>query len=227
MSDDKIRISLNDVQSPRVDDDLRRKATGANTASPAPSWANTPTPSPTSPKLPMLAILGSGLLLVLIAVVVVVAFRFVGDSPQHVETPKQQVSDATRIEAVLQQDVTVTVEVKSIEEAVARMRAIDLTGCPNDFKAAYVTHIHAWELMADVQREAAAHRADSESGSAMVEALIRGFMGDPFGKANEFATAENQLQWSYQTAQQQIRATFQRVEELAVTHGANLPKAKK
>ncbi len=224
MSDDKIRISLNDVQSTRVDDDLRRNATLANTASPTRPWANTPTPSAASSKLPLLAILGSGLVLV---AVVFIAIRFVGDSLQRVETPKQQVSDVTRIEAVLQQDVTVTVEAQSIEEAVARMRAIDLTGCPNDFKSAYVAHIHAWELMADVQREAAAHRADSESGSAMVEALIRGFMGDPFGKANEFATAENQLQRSYQTARQQIRATFQRVEELAVTHGANLPKAKK
>lgn len=226
MSDDKIRISLNDVQSTRVDDDLRRKATVANTASPAQPWANTPTPSPTSPKLPLLAIFGSGLLLVLVAVVFV-AIRIAGDSPQHVETTTQQVNDAANIEAVLQQDVTTNRGAQSAADVVARMRAIDLTGCPNDFRSAYVAHIHAWELMADVQREAAAHRADSESGSAMVEALIRGFMGDPFGKANEIVTAENQLQRNYQTALQQIRATFHRVEELAVTHGANLPKAKK
>jgi hypothetical protein len=226
MSDNKIRISLNDVQSTRVDDDLRRKASGASTTSPVQPWANTPTPSPTSSKLPLLAILGSGLVLVLVAVVFV-AIRFVGDSPQRAEIPTQQVSDATRIESVLQQDVTTNSGTQSAADVVARMRAIDLTGCPNDFKSAYVAHIHAWELMADVQREAAAHRADSESGSAMVESLIRGFMGDPFGKANEIVTAENQLQRSYQTALQQIRATFQRVEELAVTHGANLPKAKK
>jgi len=226
MSDDKIRISLNDVQSTRVDDDLRRKATVANTAPPTQPWANTPTPPPTSPKLPLLAIIGGGLLLVLVAVVFVV-IHFAGDSAQHVETPKQQVSDATRIESVLQQDATTSGGAQSAADVVARMRAIDLTGCPNDFKSAYVAHIHAWELMADVQRDAVAHRADSESGSAMVEALIRGFMGDPFGKANEIVTAENQLQRSYQTALQQIRATFHRVEELAVTHGANLPKAKK
>ncbi len=226
MSDDKIRISLNDVQNTRVDDDIRRKATVANTASPAQSWANTPTPSAASLKLPLLALLGSGLVLVLVAVVFI-AIRFVGDSPQRAETPTQQVSDAAYIEAVLQQDVTTNSGAQSAADVVTRMRAIDLAGCPNDFKSAYVAHIHAWELMADVHREAAAHRADSESGSAMIEALIRGFMGDPFGKANEIVTAENQLQRSYQTAQQQIRATFQRVEELAVAHGANLPKAKK
>ena len=88
------------------------------------------------------------------------------------------------IERVLQADKG-TSQATSVAEVVSRMRAIDMTDCPNDFKAAYLAHIHAWESMAIVERKAIALKNESESTGAMVEAFIRGVLLDPFGKANE------------------------------------------
>lgn len=233
MTDDKIRISWDEVQSTPVDAELRRQAAAASTSSPAQPWISTPMPtvpaanlrhaSSTSAKQFLPWIIGGGLLFALVAVVLI-AIRLAGDSAQVNESTQQQPSGAARIEVVLQHDATASAGAKSAAEVVTRMRAIDLAGCPNDFKSAYVAHIHAWETMADVEREAAALKADSESGAALVESFIRGFLGDPFGKVNEVSAAQNQLQRNFQTASQQIRDSFHRVEELAVSHGANLPK---
>lgn len=233
MADDKIRISWDEVQSTQVNDELRRPATTANAPSPAQPWTTTPMMS-ASPSILSDAksssirqflpwIIGGGTLSVLVAVVLV-AIHFAGDASQIHEPTHRQPSAAAQIESVLQQDAAASAAAKTVIEVVSRMRAIDLTGCPNDFKSAYLAHIHAWELMVDVEREAAAFKADSESGAALVESFIRGFLGDPFGKVNEISAAQNQLQKNFQTASQQVRDSFHRVEELAVSHGANLPK---
>lgn len=133
-------------------------------------------------------------------------------------------SDAPSIESVLQADSTTTTGATSVADVVNRMRAIDLSKCPKDFAAAYVAHIHAWELLADVEQQGRAYDANFNSGGAMVESFLRGFIGDPFGKTNESIAARNQLVTNYNSAQQQIKQTFQRVEELAVSHGAKMPK---
>ena len=135
-------------------------------------------------------------------------------------------ASVSSIERVLAQDATTLNGATTIAAVVVNMRAIDTNGCPDDFRAAYLSHVHAWEIMADVEQEAIAYKANNESASAYAESLIRGFLGDPFGKANEVARAQNQLQGHVQAAQQQIRVSFQRVEEVAVARGANLPKKK-
>lgn len=236
MADDKIRISWDEVQNPHVDDELRRQAAATSGTSPTQPWTQsptTPTASTTQPfgsassaKPILLSIIGGAVLLVVVAVVVT-AVRFAGDSAQRDGSAQQPVNHAAIIESVLQQDVAASVGAQSASAVVTRMRSIDLSGCPSDFKSAYVAHIHAWELMAQVESEAAAHRAENEVGAVMVESFIRGFLGDPFGKVNELTAAEDQLQRNAQSAGQQIRDTFHRVEEIAVAHGANLPKTKR
>lgn len=138
-------------------------------------------------------------------------------------TAPKKTDAVVNIERVLQQDALTSRGAKTVAEVVSRLRGIDTTGCPNDFKAAFLTHIHAWENMADVEQEAIALKANSESGDAMAEAFIRGFLGDPFGKANEIVAAKNQLQRNYQVAYRQVKTTYQRVEEIAVANGASLP----
>ncbi|MFO0787113.1 MAG: hypothetical protein U0573_12275 [Phycisphaerales bacterium] len=132
--------------------------------------------------------------------------------------------DAASIERVLAADATTHSGANSVAEVVARMRSIDFEGCPTNFQAAYVAHIHAWETMAAVEQEAKSFQDDYNSGGAMVESFIRGFLGDPFGKVQEGMAAQNQLQRDYQQAAQQIRDTYYRVEEIAVARGARLPK---
>jgi hypothetical protein len=111
----------------------------------------------------------------------------------------------------------------SVAEVVGRMKAIDTSACPNDFRAAYLAHLHAWEMMADVEQEAIALKNESEPAGAEVESVIRGFLGDPFGKASEIMDAQGELQKKFKDAAQQVKLTFHRVEEIAVAHGAHLP----
>jgi hypothetical protein len=133
-------------------------------------------------------------------------------------------SDIANIERVLREDAETTKGANSVAQVVSRMAAINTSRCPNDFRAAFLAHIHAWKMLAEVEKEAIVLKANNESGATFVESLIRGFLGDPFGKANEIIAAGNQVQWKYQAACQEIRLTYNRVEEIAVAHGANLPR---
>ena len=74
--------------------------------------------------------------------------------------------------------------------------------------------------MADVEQEAIAVN-DSESAGAMVESAIRGFLGDPFGKASEIMDAQGDLQKTFKEAAQQVKQTFHRVEEIAVARSGH------
>ena len=130
---------------------------------------------------------------------------------------------ATEIEEVMKHDATCNQGAKSVAEVVSHMRAIDTSTCPNDFRAAYLAHVHAWDMMADVEQEATALKNESESAAMMVESFIRGFIGDPFGKTTEIIDAQGQLQKKCKEAAEQVKLTFHRVEEIAVAHGARLP----
>lgn len=132
-------------------------------------------------------------------------------------------SEAMEIEQVLEQDARCKQGATSIAEVVGRMKAIDTSACPNDFRAAYLAHLHAWEAMADLEQEAIALKKEHESVGTMLEGFIRGLLGDPFGKAREIMDARGDLQKKIKEADKQIKLTFQRVQEIAVAHGARVP----
>ena len=127
------------------------------------------------------------------------------------------------IESVLVQDSTTGSGASSVSEVVTRMHAIDTSGCPSDFQSAYLAHVHAWESMAQVEQQVKAFKAEREGWGDFVEGAVRGFLGDPLGKANEIQNAQNELQREYQAASQDVKQTFHRVQELAVHYGAKLP----
>ncbi len=133
-------------------------------------------------------------------------------------------NDVRNIERVLAEDAKTTPGATSVAQVVTRMRAIDLTDCPNDFKAAYLAHIHSWEAMGGIEQEAIAFKTESESGGAMVESFFRGMLGDPLGKMNEINAAQGHLKARYEYASQELKSTYNRVEEVAVAHGATLAK---
>jgi hypothetical protein len=131
---------------------------------------------------------------------------------------------ARNIERVLAEDRAVPTQATSIADVVVRMRSINTAGCPNEFKAAYLAHIHAWEAMAAVEQQVNAFKARNDSTGVMVESFIRGFLGDPLGKASEVAAEQSELARDYNAANRQIKATFDRLEEIAVANGATLAK---
>jgi hypothetical protein len=182
------------------------------------SWANSPPDVQTSPnsrhKLWLTWMMGG-------AVFLLAAFVFIA---VRSAIGTHQGSTESRIATVLDKDADVTTGVTTVAEVVAKMRALDLTGCPNDFSAAYLAHIHAWETLADVESDVSAFKSESESGAVFVESMIRGFLGDPFGKVIEISDAQSALQQRAHAANQKIQETYRRVEEIAVLHGASLPK---
>jgi hypothetical protein len=130
---------------------------------------------------------------------------------------------AANIERVLKQDQRTTQNATSVATVVARMRAINLDGCPQDFRLAYIAHIHAWESLLVVEEEAKAFDANFNSGEAMIEAVLRGMVFD-FGMLDEARAAQNRLRANYLKALTEIQQTYHRVEQIAVKHGAKLPK---
>jgi hypothetical protein len=128
------------------------------------------------------------------------------------------------VESVLKKDATTGTGATSVAEVVTRMRAIYTSDCPNDFRAAYLAHIQAWEAMAEVEQQASAFKSDREGAGDFVEGFVRGFLGDPLGKANEIRDAQTQLQRNYQAAREQVRQSFNQVQQIAVAYGAELPK---
>jgi hypothetical protein len=130
----------------------------------------------------------------------------------------------TSIESVLAQDAKTNAGAQSVAEVVDRMRLIDTSACPADFRSAYLDHLYAWKSLADVESNAIAFKKEANSDAVAVEAFIRGYLGDPLGKVNELDAAQTQLQRDYKDARASISQTFHRVEDVAITYGADLPK---
>jgi hypothetical protein len=122
------------------------------------------------------------------------------------------------IERILAEDGKTTTGATSIAEVVARMRAIDLDGCPRDFSSAYFAHIHDWERFSDVERELAAFHQRYNSGGAMLESFLRGLIFD-FGMVGEAAAAQQKLRTSDSSASGEERSSFQRVEQVVCLMG--------
>lgn len=128
------------------------------------------------------------------------------------------------IEKVLLADAATTPNAKSVSEVVTRMRAIPLADCPADFSEAYLSHVHAWESAAEVEKESQAYNANYNSTGAFAEAFVRGFFGDFFGKMNEASADGKRLKQHIDEADMRVKQTYRRVEEIAVRYGATLPK---
>ena len=126
------------------------------------------------------------------------------------------------IEKVLREDQQTNDNVENTADVVSRMRSIDLSSCPGDFRVAYMKHIHAWECMLAVERQAATFENDYNSGGAFLEAFLRGMFFD-FGIVDEADRELQSLRANYDRTINQIRDTFQHVETVAVTHGARSP----
>ncbi len=123
--------------------------------------------------------------------------------------------EAKQIENVLEQDSKTQLnlpenEREAIQVIVIRMRAIDTSGCPGEFRAVYERHIHAWEGM----RDQVLSEPDGFLEGALV-GLLNGLAGDFTGGTADIAQARNY--WSAQ-----IRDTWNEVRALAMQYGADI-----
>jgi hypothetical protein len=100
-------------------------------------------------------------------------------------------------------------ESASISEVVTRMRAIDTSACPTDFRMAYLKHIHAWEEERKVELEAKK-------------------LGEPDGfwdAVPKYGRAMS-LKGASDSASEETIQTYQEIEKVAVFRRAKLPNPK-
>ena len=128
---------------------------------------------------------------------------------------------AAAIERVLEADRLASQGTSSPGEIVANMRAIDLAGCPEDFKNAFLRHIEAWEGRAAVHAEAEAWIAEFAPGQGTPEDVLY-TTNLPEGASAEGEMRRLAIQRSSKNAQQAIQSTFEAVERLAAEHGARV-----
>jgi hypothetical protein len=132
-------------------------------------------------------------------------------------------SPSLAIERVMQADRQAFVGFQHYSEIVPRMRQIDLTGCPNEFQAAYLAHIHAWEEVEQVLRAYEQLNSDDNHSALFWESVLRGFIGDLVTIPARLLEQTQELDKNYAAAQQQVETTYRRLEEIAVSQGAKLP----
>jgi|SRR5579863_6918064 hypothetical protein len=121
------------------------------------------------------------------------------------------------IEKALQEDALTGTDPTDLHTTA--MHKVDLSDCPEDFRTAYVKHIHAWEDKAKVH-QAQAELDDQESDADAVAEKVATLFGtdDSLWKDHVAAVKElDKLEWGV-TAE--VKATLRDVEEIAGRYGA-------
>ena len=133
-----------------------------------------------------------------------------------------QGSQSSAIINVMDQGNSVCNNSSTSYQVVNGLRLIDISNCPADFQQAYYEYINAWQMMANVEQQAEQYDVDFNSGGALIESMIRGYNGDPFGKLGEAIQADTQLQKNYKQAQYQVGVTADNITTVARKHGVKI-----
>jgi hypothetical protein len=108
----------------------------------------------------------------------------------------------------------------AIAEQCAKQRSISLSGCPSEFKTAYLRHIRAWEDHAVVIR-------DMPPIPSFLEGLLigfaRGIQGDFTGGSGEMDAEIRAWKAEFKHSETELTQSWRNVEDIATRHGANLP----
>lgn len=104
----------------------------------------------------------------------------------------------------------------------AAMRQVDLTDCPQDFRVAYMNHIHAWDEKVTVNQ--AKVKLDNEEDGAAVAGLLAGLFGSNATPWSDHVRAEQEVQRLDAVASSDITSTWQQVELIASKYGAQVPQ---
>jgi ABC-type transport system involved in cytochrome bd biosynthesis fused ATPase/permease subunit len=138
-------------------------------------------------------------------------------APLLVATGCQSASYKTAIEKALHEDA-LTGHEASLDHTAA-MQQVDMSGCPDDFRAAYANHIKAWEQAGKV------HQAivDLNNGGTLAAAAadVFGPNATPWSSREQAASELDRLQ---KAASNEIHTTFARVTTVAQKYGATVPQ---
>lgn len=133
-----------------------------------------------------------------------------------VDTQREQFR--VQIAAVLSEDEQTAVGSTVTTEIVRRMRQIDTSGCPAEFRSAYLSHIHAWESKVAAEQSRDSLNQYMNSGEGLVNAFVRGYNGDPLGEIGDAMQTERQIKAQLAQAGDAISETFRDVERIAASY---------
>ena len=102
------------------------------------------------------------------------------------------------------------------------MRKIDISNCPSDFATAYIDHIHAWEDAGKVQQ--AQDELKKYADLAAVAGIIATLSESEATPFSNYLEAERELNRLSIIASDEIENTWKKIEHIAVSYGASLPK---
>mgnify|MGYP006205502819 CR=1 FL=1 len=128
---------------------------------------------------------------------------------------------APAIESVLLADARTESHGNSTSR-VAAMRAIDVSGAPRDFQAAYLEHIFAWERFLRARSAWTRLTTDEETWAVVIGGGVCAALGCERNPIESRLEAEERLQAEMNQARALISSTYEDVQRIAVQHGANL-----
>ena len=141
---------------------------------------------------------------------------------EELRKERQQTLYKTEITSVLHQDASV-VATGIYYDRVAKMRMFDLSKCPNDFSAAFVDHIHAWERAAEIQRALKRFESDDNIQTVLATAFWQKLFGSDEDAFRDAKVVDAKLKSALGDANENISNTYDKVEHIAATYGATLP----
>lgn len=122
------------------------------------------------------------------------------------------------IRAVLSADAA-TASITDVTARAGAMRAIDLTGCPQEFSVAYIKHVGAWERSAQIEN-ALAELNSRESALVTVGAsFISKQLGIGATPIVDHLRESQRLSALRQEAANEVSLTFNQVEAVARAFG--------
>ena len=125
---------------------------------------------------------------------------------------------ASRIEGVLNRCAEISRKASSLQADYAQkagyiadsFQAVDTSGCPADFRAAFQQHVNAW-------RQAQIALAGNTMGANFTEGFMAGFSGDP--------SQLGQTQGRASASVEDVNATYYNLTVIAARYGAQVPSS--
>ncbi|MEO1046657.1 MAG: hypothetical protein AAFX04_14570 [Pseudomonadota bacterium] len=128
------------------------------------------------------------------------------------------------IEDVLKQDDRIGQAGRVDRNRVRQMRAISLGNTPSDFRVAFMDHIFAWERR--VKAEEAKEALDNKDpGGLIIGGIICEAVDCRNNPLDSHSEAYDRVDREIRLARDEVSSTWQDVQRVAVSHGADLNRA--